>query len=459
MVDSRTRAWWSTMGSGKTAAALWWLNDELQANRLSRALIVAPPLVAARSWANQLAKWAHAEALGTGRPWTADDLDLMRHQEHGLICRNPRAVAQKVAEDPAVVHLVPWHLLYPLTRATVRAQLFSHLVLDESVMMSDPRSKRAASVRAQRKQGAVGHVLELTGLPAPNSEEALWSQLSVLDDGPRLVGATLTEFRERFMEPDSRNPRTGQVYRWRVRADRREDFDKACAGLATAVHTDIGVAYEVVDHWLDLPDEAHGMARDLVRAQVTDDGAITAASRGVLSHKLLQIAQGAVYRDDGSVRRVHRVKIDALLEVLDSAPRGVLLAYAFEHDWDAIRAVIPGARHIREPGMEAAFSRGECKLLCLHPASGAHGVDGLQLGGSTVVWYGVPPNYDHYAQFNARLVRPGQRDTVFIHRLLGECAAERHVAELVLTGKADRDAALRATVESIRAAEFSSVLA
>ena len=55
-------------------------------------------------------------------------------------------------------------------------------------------------------------------------------------------------------------------------------------------------------------------------------------------------------------------------------------------------------------------------LLC-HPASAGHGLN-LQRGGHIIVWYGLPWSLELYQQANARLPRPGQKQSVIIHHLV-----------------------------------------
>ena len=52
----------------------------------------------------------------------------------------------------------------------------------------------------------------------------------------------------------------------------------------------------------------------------------------------------------------------------------------------------------------------------MHPASGGHGLN-LQAGGHIIVWYGQTWSLELYQQFNARLDRQGQTDSVIVNHL------------------------------------------
>ena len=68
---------------------------------------------------------------------------------------------------------------------------------------------------------------------------------------------------------------------------------------------------------------------------ITED--ITAANAGVLSGKLLQMANGAVYNDAGEIRHIHDRKLDALEDIIESANgKPLLIAYWYRHDRERI---------------------------------------------------------------------------------------------------------------------------
>lgn len=77
------------------------------------------------------------------------------------------------------------------------------------------------------------------------------------------------------------------------------------------------------------------MKRDLLLR--LPDGEVTAANAASLSGKLSQMANGAVYADDGSVTAVHDRKLDALEDIIESANGSpLLIAYWYKHDLERI---------------------------------------------------------------------------------------------------------------------------
>jgi hypothetical protein len=136
-----------------------------------------------------------------------------------------------------------------------------------------------------------------------------------------------------------------------------------------------------------------------------------------------------VYDSDRNWHAVHDVKLQCLQELLEAAPGPVLLAYSFQPDWERIKKVVKGAVHVREPGALDRFRARKAKVLAMHPASGAEGLDGLQDVSSTAIWYGATYVARHWLQFGKRLHRDGQKASrVVSHQILAADTIEEYVA-------------------------------
>jgi SNF2 family DNA or RNA helicase len=135
-----------------------------------------------------------------------------------------------------------------------------------------------------------------------------------------------------------------------------------------------------------------------------------------------------------------QAKLDALEEIVDQG-EPVLCFTAYVHDYDRIKARFPHAvKFDGEPSLRA-WQAGQIKLLVMHPASGGHGVDGLQVGGNVAVWFGLPYSLDLYEQANARLHRPGQANSVVVHHIVAVGTIDERIVQ-VLQAKGDMQQAL-----------------
>ena len=161
--------------------------------------------------------------------------------------------------------------------------------------------------------------------------------------------------------------------------------------------------------------------------------------------KLLQIANGRAYNVDGQPVDIHRKKLEALQEIIDDTDSQVLVFYSFQHDLEAIRAVLPDARKLEGPKDIKEWNDGHIRVLLAHPASVGYGLN-LQDGGHTIIWYGLTWSLELYQQANARLYRQGQTKPVIIHHLV----AEGTVDEQVMTALQHKDMSQAALLAALK---------
>ena len=124
---------------------------------------------------------------------------------------------------------------------------------------------------------------------------------------------------------------------------------------------------------------------------------------------------------------------------------------SYVHDMDRIKQRFPQAVKFDGEKSLRAWQQGKISLMVMHPASGGHGVDGLQLGGNVAVWFGLPFSLDLYEQANARLHRPGQENQVVVHHLVALGTIDERIMR-VLETKGDMQQALLDAVNETRMA-------
>ena len=178
---------------------------------------------------------------------------------------------------------------------------------------------------------------------------------------------------------------------------------------------------------------------------VDDEHSVVALNAAGVMNKLLQMANGAVYDDEGQVIRIHDEKLDALEEIVDTAGEPVLVFYSYKHDKAAIEKRIKGVREISSPKDIADWNDGKIPVLLAHPASVGYGLN-LQDGGHVIVWYGLTWSLEQYQQANARLYRQGQQKPVIIHHLITEGTVDEQVMR-ALKHKDTSQAALLAALK------------
>ena len=117
---------------------------------------------------------------------------------------------------------------------------------------------------------------------------------------------------------------------------------------------------------------------------VVNDETITAGSAGVLTGKLLQLCNGAVYSEDRNVVPVHDCKLDAFMELVEQLNgQHALVFYDFKYDrdrlLDALAKTKLRVRVYSQAQDEADWNAGLIDILLAHPASCGYGLN-LQQG-------------------------------------------------------------------------------
>ena len=164
------------------------------------------------------------------------------------------------------------------------------------------------------------------------------------------------------------------------------------------------------------------LEKEMVLQLPEDDISVTSAA--ALSNKLLQLGNGAVYGEDGQVHEIHKCKIDAFIELIESlkaSGKNALVFYNYKHDRSRILEALSGSglrvRELKTTADQDDWNAGKVDILLAHPASSAYGLN-LQEGGNHVIWFGLNWNYELYTQANKRLHRQGQTEKVIIHHLV-----------------------------------------
>ena len=405
-------------GCGKTIITLTAI-QELVFDRfeVSRVLVICPIRVA-QVWADEIAKWGHLRGLRYSiAVGTASERRYALNQEADLYVINR--------------DVVPW-----LVEEYGGEWKWDMLVLDELSSFKNPQAKRFKALLKVR--ALVKRVVGLTGTPSSNGLMDLWAEYRLLDLGQRL-GRFITRYRQAYFRPEKTN---GQVvFSYAPLPGAEEKIYSRIADITISMRcTDhlcmpelVSVPYEVRMS----PKEAEAYSR-LKKEMILDlkDGEITASNAAALSGKLVQLANGAVYDDEGNVIPLHDRKLDALEDLIEAQNgKPVLVAYWYKHDLARIELRLRdmGLRY-RRIDTEESIHQWNAKRIAvglIHPASAGHGLN-LQGGGSTLIWFGLTWSLELYIQTNARLWRQGQvsRTVVVEHIVTKGTIDERIMAAL-----------------------------
>lgn len=402
-------------GLGKTSTSLAYTSIRLENGDISRALVVAPLRVAKTVWPIEARKWS--------------DFNHLRVKH---LC--------EMSEDERTFHLKrDYHIFVINAESLVKVlailkRLGSDywpelLIVDESTKFKDTSTQRFKALK--------NHLLDfkyriiLTGTPAPNGVADLFGQIYLVDLGKRL-GRYITHFRQRFMMPDY----TGYNYTLIPGAEKQiyaliNDVllrQKAAQHLAMP---------ELLNNFIEieLPPGARKHYKEVERDFLTRlaNETVVAFNAAAAGSKCRQISNGFVYSSEvqGQWTLLHEEKLDALEELVEEMQgRPLLVLYEFVADKEMIKARFSQAVDINDGKVEEnirRFNEGSIPLLVAHPASAGHGLN-LQESCSTVCWYGVTWNLEHYQQAIARVWRQGQKsDKVIVHHIVAKDTLDQRV--------------------------------
>lgn len=428
------------MGLGKTVIMLTAIND-LKYNRflVRKVLVIAPKKVAEATWQKEAEKWDHLKLL---RIVTV------------LGTKQQRIRALNTPGDVYVINRDNVQFLVDYYR---NAWPFDMVVVDESSSFKNHEAKRFKALTWVRPH--MKRIVNLTGTPAPNSLMDIWAQIYLLDQGERL-GKRFHGFRARYFEQNAYSMR----YTMKKGAEDAimNKISDICVSMKAEDYIELPDCVDV-DHPVKLDAKAQKaydrMERDML-LQVDED-MIDAGSAAVLTGKLLQLCNGAVYcADDNGERKaikIHDCKIELFLELIEGLNgKPALVFYNFQHDLERIMKALErsGLRVVKLSGAaeQQAWNNREIDILLAHPASCAYGLN-LQAGGNHVIWFGLNWSLELYQQAIARLHRQGQTEKVFNHRLV----VVGGVDEDVIAALADKEEtqeklmrALKARIEEVK---------
>lgn len=442
------------MGLGKTGASLHALNAMISGGFVKRPLIVAPLRVAEYTWPEEIATW-----------------DFSRHLTYRVVTGNAEQRMAALAYNPARITIINRENLRWLHEVFEgRGWPFDALIYDEASRLKRGM-KRVKQTAAQKRKGdkpgltelGVLHahrashkrVIELSGTPAPNGLIDLWGPMSLIDHEYRL-GSSMTAYQKRWF---SENRYTNT---WEPHAHSEDEIMRKVRGLFFSLREEDYLSLPPMverDHIVRLPPKAMKAYREFeseMALEVYDHRGepemIEAVNNGVLTNKLLQIANGSLYLGDkfdpdtmGRLPResvkLHTEKLDALESIMEEAGgRPVLVAYSFQFDKDAIKKKFPYVRVFGESQSDVRdWNAGKIRMLLTHPASAGHGLN-FQHGSNIAVWYGLTWSLELYRQFIKRLHRSGQKaDRVFLHRIIAAGTLDEAVLPKLVQRGATQD--------------------
>ncbi len=418
------------MGLGKTVISLTAIADLLfDSFEAHRILVVAPLRVARDTWPAEIEKWEH-----------------LQHLTYAVCVGTPKERRTALLSGTDITIINRENLGWLIDSSGFDFD-YDMVIIDELSSFKNHKSKRFQALMKVRPQ--VKRIIGLTGTPSSNGLMDLWAEFKLLDFGERL-GRFITHYRNDYFIPDKRNGEIIYSY-------------KPIPYAEDAIYrkiSDITISMKSTDH-LQMPELISSQYEVQLSKEETQryeelktdfilelpEGEITVANAASLTGKLSQLANGAIYDDEGNIIEFHDRKLDALEDLIEAANgKPLLVAYWFKHDLQRIKKRFD-IREIKSSKEITDWNNGNIPVAVIHPASAGHGLN-LQAGGSTLIWFGLTWSLELYQQTNARLWRQGQTSgTVVIEHII----TKGTIDERILKALSLKEVTQNALIDAVKA--------
>lgn len=377
------------VGTGKTLTYLMTMQDWIADGVIPRCMLVAPLRVVNQVWRQEARKWQSSLtfSLCTGELSAREQREAVEANTDILLVNN--AMLPKVLEHGG--------------------HRCRGLVIDELSKYRDATGKWAKAIRSGPFDVRSGG----TGTPAPNGYLSLYGMAHAVGLG-RLVGRNFDKWKRTYFYPTDY-----LQHNWAPLPGTLEALT-ALIRPHTYVLEESTVDLPPVTKipvYVELPPDLRASYVEMRNTLGLSEVDIVAVNNGVARNKLRQIASGFAYDNGGDAVRLAPWRLDALQDLVDEmqgAP--LIIAYEFREQkemmlerWPRMRFLGGGTAAGDDERTIEDWAAGKIPLLGMHPASAGHGLNDLDLGGSTIAWWQPHDDLELDQQLIGRLTRRGQK--------------------------------------------------
>lgn len=390
----------NTMGTGKTAAALWSMDYLKQRGYAKRVLIISPISVM-DVWAN--------EAFGVVPQWSTTQLIGKRERREQLL------------DSGSDICIINYDGLVSIQKA-IKQWKPDLVIVDEADAYCNTQTKRYEALKSILRPDI--RLWLLTGTPTNNAPTDAYGLIKLVN--PSSVPASFKLFQETLMY--KRGP-----YKWAPKDGAEE---RVYALMQPAIRF-------TKKDCLDLPPVTFSSRKclmshdqqevfDNVKSQMKHEDLeagyeIKAVNAAVKLIKLQQIMCGAVKDSDGDPVLLNpKNRLEVVDEIISSAEAKVIIFIPFIHAMHLVRdhlskkyevALVNG--EVKKTERDEIFNRFQhdqkTRVLIAHPKVAAHGL--TLTAANTIIWYAPTFSVSQYSQANARIDRQGQTLAMSIYNL------------------------------------------
>ena len=402
LANQRKAFCFNEQGTGKTASVIWAVDYLMKLGLVKRVLVICPLSIMKSAWQVDLFKFAIHRTVAIA---------------HGSAKKR-----KEIVEAGAEFVIVNFDGVGIIKKQIMEGG-FDLIVVDEASAYKNAQTVRWKDLRDLAR--VVKGLWMLTGTPAAQSPVDAYGLAKLVN--PSGVPMFFGQFRDKVMNKVS-------MYRWIPKPD-----------ASQTVHTILQPAIRFEKkQCLDLPPvtftereapmtlQQKGFYK-LLKSEMLIEAAgeeISAVNAAVKINKLLQIACGSIYTDNGEVVDFDvSNRLNVVQEVVDESSNKVLIFVPFTHSIEVL------AKHLTKNGITCDVINGEVsvnrrsdivqrfqsqpdpKVLVIQPMAASHGL--TLTAADTIIWYAPCTSVETYLQANARIDRPGQVNPMTIVHITG----------------------------------------
>jgi len=403
MLNNKRGYDFSSLGSGKTASAIWFCDMLFEAKKIKKVLVVCPLSIMQAVWGEEIR-------------------EVVPNRSYSIVHGSKIARVKALAKD-AHFYITNHDALRTYYRELQDAN-FDIIIIDEVDAYKNPTSKRSKGAQLVTQYATA--VYGLTGTPMANSPMEAFGIAKTVN--PNKLP---TPYKTRWQSMTMIQYNT---HTWVANEHAEELVYKV---LQPAIRHKLEDCVDIPPITYEYREFKMGKVqakayKEMVNHQLVelDDGLIIASTAAVKYTKLLQISAGAVYTEKGDVEFYSmKEKIDEVLHVQKEVGQ-LIIFVQFIKVADYIGANIPNSKIIygsvsqsKRAEIIKEFREGKFDVLIAQPRVAAHGLN-LQFCSTIIFWTPILGN-SYYRQAIGRIRRSNQKNKQVIINFFSSLAEKR----------------------------------
>lgn len=384
------------IGTGKTQSALWAADYLMSEGIINKVLIISPLSTLERVWGDAIFKGFY--------------------ERRSIVLRGTADRRKRLIQKDADFYIVN-HDGFSIIAAEA-INMFDLVIVDEAAVLRNGQTQRFKQFYKWMEKNPQARLWLMTGTPTPNAPTDAWS-LAKLVESP-YVTERWTAFRDQTM----------YKYKMHTWIARQESVDIVQHVLQPAIRYTRDDCFDLPDTIVQTrsieltPDQLkhfNAMMKHLVveMKKVGNEATISAVNEAVKLQKLVQIACGVAYDDNGNNVEVDcSPRVNAVKEIIEQCDEKVIVFVPLTGTLHMLERELSKHWTVGVVNGEVSSSKRDVifdnfqnhkdpRVLIAHPATMAHGL--TLTSASTIIWYGPINSNEQYTQANGRIERIGKR--------------------------------------------------